>query len=55
VNQVVEFHHRGMCTIREFGKRVHSVFTTHTRHIHGVVRPGTHRGHGHSIGEGGAS
>lgn len=44
-----------MCTIREFGERVHKEFTT--GQIRGFVRPyaSTHRGHNHSIEEGAES
>jgi len=44
-----------MCTIREFGERMHKEFTT--RQIPGLVRlyASTHRGHGHSIGKGAES
>jgi TPP-dependent pyruvate/acetoin dehydrogenase alpha subunit len=44
-----------MCTIREFGERMHKEFTT--GQILGFVHPdaSTHRGHGHSIEEGAQS
>lgn len=47
--------YRSMCTIREFGVRMHKEFTT--GQIHGFVYPyaSTHRGHGHSIEEGAES
>ena len=47
--------YRSMCTIREFGERMHKEFTT--GQILGFVHPyaSTHRGHGHSIGKGAES
>ena len=44
--------YRSMCTIREFGERMHKEFTT--RQIPGFVDryASTHRAHGHSIGKG---
>jgi len=47
--------YRSMCTIREFGERMHKEFTTGRIFDFVDRNASTHRGHGHSIGKGAES